>query len=289
MRSMLSILRIGLDQTAHPSDGLEPAQVVDRALAQRLDTVEQAVRVGVQLLCFPELCCMPWFLGGPDPRWREQAWDADGPQIARLRRTAGLHRCVVVFPFLERGPDDLPYSSAAVVDADGGLAAIVRRQHVPLDQRSQIAPGQGETPMIETSVARLGVVLGHDLHQPELARILGVAGAELILFPAATSTDRPRNLWEAEPLAVASQNACWVGACNRVGRETLRGTGGARVLDWAGGSYIADSRGRFLARASRDQATLIRADLPLSRLRSERQRSPPHNLRRPEIYSKLVE
>jgi beta-ureidopropionase len=286
---MLSILRIGLVQTAHPDPGLEPAQAVKLALTGTLDAIEQAVRVGVQLVCFPELSCMPWFLGGPDPRWLELAWDIDGPELARLRRTAGLHRCVVVLPFLERSSGGQLHSSAAVVDADGTLLSLVRRQHVPTDQRGHIDPGAGHMPLIDSTVGKLGVVLGHDLHQPEVARVLGLAGAELILFPAATTTDRPRVLWEAEPLAVASQNACWVAACNRVGRETLRGEGGARVLEWAGSSYIADARGRFLARASRDQTAMIRADLPVSRLRGDRDRNPPHILRRPHIYSELVD
>lgn len=286
---MLSILRIGLVQTAHAAQGDEPAEAVEQAMVSALASVEEAVRVGVQLLCFPELACMPWFLGGPDPRWLELAWETSGPELARLRRTAGLHRCVVVLPFLERSSDGLLHSSAAVVDSDGELAALVRRQHVPEGQRCHIAPGAGHMPVVDTAVGKLGVVLGYDLHQPEVARVLALAGAELILFPGATTTDRPRVLWEAEPLAVASQNACWVAACNRVGVETLRGEQGARVLEWAGGSYIADSRGRFLARASRDQTALIRADLPMSRARGVRERTPPHILRRPDIYSKLVD
>ncbi len=285
---MLSILRAGLVQTASPVGEGEPSELVAQALASHLDTIEQAVRVGVQLLCFPELCCLPWFLGGPDSRWLEQAWSPSGPELARVTRTAGLHRCVVVFPFLERSVAGPLHSSAAVIDADGTLLSVVRRQHVPEGERAHIAPGHGEMAALDTAAGRVGVALGHDLHLPEAARCLGLQGAELIFFPAAVTADRPRNLWEAEPLAVASQNGCWVGACNRVGRETLRGPQGTRVTEFAGSSYLADARGRFLARASRDQSATIRADLPMSRLRSERERHPPHRLRRPAIYGTLV-
>jgi len=286
---MLSILRIGLAQTACPPDDGAPGALVQRLLAARLDSIEHAVRVGVQLLCFPELCCMPWFLGGPDPRWLDQAWGTDSPEIARVRRTAGLHRCVVVFPYLERSSRGECHSSAAVIDADGALLGTIRRQHVPDGQRRHIAPGDGAMPVLDTAAGRVGVALGYDLHLPEVARCLGLQGAEIILFPAAVTTDRPRILWEAEPLSAAAQNACWVGACNRVGSETLRGPDGARVLDFAGSSYLADGRGRFLAKASRDQAASIRADLPHSRLQQERAKHSPTTLRRPSIYGTLVE
>ncbi len=285
---MLSILRIGLIQTASSDDAIEPAAQVEGALDGLLVTIEQAVRVGVQLVCLPELCCMPWFLGGPDSRWLELAWSLDGPSLKRVQRTAGLHRCVVVFPFLERGRGGALHSSAAVIDADGTLLGVARRQHVPEDQRAHIQRGDGAMEVYATMAGRVGVAVGHDLHMPEVARGLGLQGAELILFPAATTTDRPRALWEAEPLAVASQNGCWVGACNRVGRETLRGDAGARVLEFGGGSYLCDPRGRFQARASRDQPATIRADLPHSRLQEERRMDPPHDLRRPTIYGSLV-
>lgn len=286
---MLTILRIGLVQTTCPDPQGDPATIEQGCLADHLDTIEQAVRVGVQLLCFPELCCLPWFLGGPDDRWMAQAWRSDGPQLGRVRRTAGLHRCVVIFPFLECSSTGVLHSSAAMIDADGELLAVVRRQHVPQAERPHITPGDGTMPVVETAAGRVGVALGHDLHLPEVTRSLGLQGAELLLFPAASTNDWPRNLWEAEPLAAASQNGCWGGACNRVGSETLRGPSGARALTFAGGSYISDARGRFLAVASRDQPALIRADLPLSRLRDERERSPPHALRRPDTYGTLVD
>jgi beta-ureidopropionase len=284
---MISILRAGLVQTAAPRELDDPDGVIEASLRQRLEEIEQAVRVGVQLLCFPELCCMPWFLGSPDTRWLAHAWEHDHPALKRVQRTAGAHRCVVVFPFLERRGESL-HSSAAIIDADGTLRGLSRRLHVPKDQRGQIVGGPEAARVHDTDAGRIGIAVGHDLHLPEVARSLGLQGAEIILFPAATPTDRPRALWEAEPLAAASQNACWVGACNRVGSETLRGEPGARVLEFSGGSYLADSRGRFLARASRDQATAIRADLSLGRLRKERSKDPPHSLRRPDIYSGLV-
>jgi beta-ureidopropionase len=285
---MLTILRVGLSQTSLPAGAHEPDELVELALAARLREIEEAVRVGVQLLAFPELCCLPWFLGGPDERWLQRAWTADSPELGRVQRAAGLHRCVVVFPFLERAPGGRLHSSAAVIDANGALRCVVRRQHVPEPQRSHIVGGRGAFPVVDTAAGRIGVVLGSDLHHPEVGRILGLRGAELMLIPTGLTTDHPRALWEAEPLALAAQNRCWVGACNRVGSETLRGPEGARVREHAGGSYLADLRGRFHARASRDQPALIRADLPLGRLRRDRGKM-DDSPRRPGIYHALVE
>jgi beta-ureidopropionase len=286
---MVSILRIGLSQTAAPDPGLPPAEAMDQALAARLEEIERAARVGVQLLCFPELCCMPWFLGGPDNRWVQQAWAADGPQLQRVGRAAGLHRCVVVLPFLEQGPAGRLHSSAVVFDADGRLMAVIRRQHLQDAERVHISPGRGAFPVVQTAVGMVAVALGHDRHVPEVTRILGLRGAELMLFPAAVTTDHPVAIWEAEPLAVASQNGCWVGACNRVGAETLGGPDGAWSRSYSGGSYLADARGRFQARASRDREAIIRADLALGRLRASRAQELAHTGRRPDIYSALTE
>ncbi len=288
---MLSILRIGLAQTRHEPGPTEAPEALARAaLASRLDTLEQAARVGIQLLGFPELCCLPWFPGSPDERWMALARIPDEDAgLARVGRMAGLHRCVMVLPFLERASDGRAHSSAVVFDADGTRLGIVRRQHVTERESRHLVPGRGGLPVFDTTAGRLGVVLGHDRHLPEVARILGLRGAELILFLGADSTDRPRILQEAEPLAVAAQNSCWVGLVNRVGQETLRGSeGGAQVVDYAGGSFLADGRGRFHARASRDQPALVRADLPLGRLRRERQQQPPHALRRAGIYHPLT-
>ncbi len=287
---MISILRAGLHQVAVAcSPDADPAQVMAEGLQRSLVAVEQAVAVGVQLLCLPELCLLAWFPGGPDDRWLDLAEPLPGgPALERLQRSAGNHRCVLVVPLLERATDGRIHSSAAVIDADGSLTGVARRHHLlPAEQRQLQAADSGFT-VFDTTVARLGVVLGYDRHLPEVARIMGQQGAELILFPAAATDAHPRVLWEAEALAVAAQNHAWVGACNRVGIETLQGSdGAAQRLEFTGGSYLADPRGRFHARASRDRASTIRVDIALGRLRQERSRRPL--LRRPQLYGSLVE
>jgi N-carbamoylputrescine amidase len=285
---MPAILRLGLCQTACPvQPDLAPLDSQARVLAERLDQVEAAVRVGVQLLCFPELTALPFFPGGPDPRWRACAVPIEA--LAPVARAAGLHRCVLVFPFLELGHGDRVYSSTAVFDADGRTLGVARRQHVAPEEEADLAFGTGSLPVFDTTAARIGVVSGLDRHLPEVARILGLRGAELILFSAAATTDLPRVVWEAEPIAVAAQNLAWVAACNRVGVERLEGPGGTTLRQFAGGSFVADFRGRFHARASRDQPALVRVDIPLGRLRQERARSSPLALRRPGLYHTLVE
>ena len=285
---MPAILRLGLHQTAHLGQpGEAPRDSQARALAERLEQIEAAARVGVQLLVFPELTLLPFFPGGPDPRWRACALSVD--DLAPVGRAAGLHRCVLVLPFLEAGLGGRVYSSAAVFDADGRSLGVARRQHVAPDEQADLAPGTGSFPVFETAAGRIGVVPGLDRNLPEVARILGLRGAELILFPAAATTDLPRAIWEAEPIAVAAQNLAWVAACNRVGSERLEGPGGTTLRQFAGGSFVADPRGRFHARASRDQAALVRADVPLGRLRQARAQHLPQALRRPGLYQTLVE
>ncbi|MFH1464268.1 MAG: nitrilase-related carbon-nitrogen hydrolase [Pseudomonadota bacterium] len=285
---MPSILRLGLCQTACPvQPGEGPREVQARAMAARLEQVEAAVRVGVQLLCFPELSALPFFPGGPDRRWRECALPAEA--LAPVARAAGLHRCVLVYPFLELGHGERVYSSVAVFDADGRALGVTRRQHIAPGEEADLDPGTGSFPVFTTAAGLLGVVPGLDRNLPEVARILGLRGAELILFLAAATADLPRAVWEAEPIAVAAQNLLWVAACNRVGVERLEGPDGATHREFSGGSFVADPRGRFHAHASRDQAALVRADVPLGRLRQERAQHPPQALRRPGLYHFLVE
>ncbi len=289
---MISILRLGLvqgDCATLPADDAKEQSA--RLLESQLARVEEAVRVGVQLLCFGELFCHPYFPGAPGRAWLELAESVqDGPLARRLRDLARLHRIVIVAPFCERAKGDRCYSSAMVIERDGSLLGIARRHHVPRRERATLLAGDSDFPVFHSSLGRIGVVLGADRHVPEGPRILGLKGAELLFFPAAAA-EHPatQRMWDVEPLACAAQNLAYVAACNRAGREILAGArGGLLTRSYFGSSYVADWQGRMLARASRDRSELLWTDLDLGRLARTKKNNDLRQLRRPTTYGALT-
>jgi len=119
-----------------------------------------------------------------------------------------------------------------VLEADGTLAGTYRKMHVPQDpgyrEKYYFAPGdQGFRP-VATSVGRLGVMVCWDQWFPEAARLMALAGAELLLYPTAIGWDprddaaeraRQHEAWMVVQRGHAVANALPVAACNRVGHE----------------------------------------------------------------------
>ena len=290
---MISILRLGLVQgdcaTLPAHDAREQSA---RLLESQLARIDEAVRVGVQLLCFGELFSQPYFPAALGRSWLELAESAhDGPLARRLRDLARLHRIVIVAPFCERAAGGRCYSSAMVIESDGSLLGVTRRHHIPPEERATLLAGDSQFPVFETSLGRIGVILGADRHIPEGPRILGLKGAEVLLFPVAAAGDPAgQRMWDVEPLACGAQNLAYVAACNRAGREILPQAKGAQLArSYFGSSYVADWRGRLLARASKERGELLWTDLDLGRLRRLRKTNDPRPLRRPSTYQILTQ
>src|SRR5690606_23586630 len=131
-----------------------------------------------------------------------------GPSTERLGRLAAQHGVVIVASLFERRAAGLYHNTAVVLEADGSLAGKYRKMHIPDDpgfyEKFYFTPGDLGFEPIDTSVGRLGVLVCWDQWYPEAARLMALAGAELLLYPTAigwdpvdeqAEKDRQRDAW----------------------------------------------------------------------------------------------
>ena len=137
--------------------------------------------------------------------------------------------------------------------------------------------------MFETAVGTVGVYICYDRHFPEGWRALGLAGAEIVFNPSATSRGLSAYLWQLEQTSAAVANMYFVGAINRVGIEPLGDN------DFYGTSYFANPRGQFVDGTASDQTEeLVVRDLDLDEIEEVRSQWAFYRDRRPDLYGPLT-
>ena len=254
----------------------------DENIHRSVAGVRAAAARGANLVVLQELHATPYFCQTEDPGCFDLAEPVPGPStetFARLARELGV---VLVTSLFERRAPGLYHNTAAVLDADGSLAGIYRKMHIPDDpgyyEKFYFTPGDlGFTP-IDTRVGRLGVLVCWDQWYPEAARLMALAGAELLIYPTAIGYDpndpaderaRQRNAWITVQRGHAVANGVPVVSVNRVGFEPDPSGVGAGAEFW-GSSFVAGCQGELLAMAGEtDEEVLVVA---LDRDRSERVR-----------------
>ena len=254
----------------------------DENIHRSVAGVRAAAARGANLVVLQELHATPYFCQTEDPGCFDLAEPVPGPStetFARLARELGV---VLVTSLFERRAPGLYHNAAAVLDADGTLAGIYRKMHIPDDpgyyEKFYFTPGDlGFTP-IDTRVGRLGVLVCWDQWYPEAARLMALAGAELLIYPTAIGYDpndpaderaRQREAWITVQRGHAVANGVPVVSVNRVGFEPDPSGVGAGAQFW-GSSFVAGCQGELLAMAGEtDEEVLVVA---LDRDRSERVR-----------------
>jgi beta-ureidopropionase len=284
------VVRGGLIQVSTEGIPHDDLAVLKEALIERhIPFIEDAAARGVQILCLQELFTGPYFCAEQDARWYDLAEAVPGgPTIERMQELAARHRMVIVVPVYEEEMPGVYYNTAAVIDADGSYLGKYRKTHIPhcypaFWEKFYFKPGNLGYPVFDTAYARVGVYICYDRHFPEGARALGLAGAELVLIPSATTAGHSEYLWKLEQAAHAVANGYFVGTINRVGREAPWNFG-----EFYGTSYFCDPRGEILSEGSRDQSELVVADLDLDVIEEVRRQWQFYRDRRPETYGPLT-
>ena len=177
---------------------------------------------------------------------------------------------VLVVPWFEEAQTGVYYNTAAVIEADGTLLGNYRKTHIPhvgpcFWEKFYFKPGNLGYPVFDTSVGKIGLIICYDRHFPEVARQVGLKGAELVFNPSATVESLSKYLWELEQPAHAVANGYWIAAINRVGVEEPLST--ARFY---GSSYFCDPRGRIVAQASDSEDEVLVHDVDLDQIREVR-------------------
>ncbi|MGH9166280.1 MAG: nitrilase-related carbon-nitrogen hydrolase [Acidimicrobiia bacterium] len=249
----------------------------------------EAAGQGAQVMCFQELFYGPYFCQVQDNEHFSFAEPIpDGPTTRLMSEVAKETGMVLVVPMFEVERPGFYYNTAAVIDADGSYLGKYRKTHIPhvkgFWEKFYFRPGNTGWPVWQTEAGKIGVYICYDRHFPEGWRALGMAGAEIVFNPSATSRGLSAYLWKLEQPASAVANMYYIGAINRVGIEPLGDN------EFYGSSYFVDPRGQFVGDpASENDEELVVRDLDLDKITEVRQQWAFYRDRRPETYDILVE
>ncbi|TDK23324.1 carbon-nitrogen hydrolase [Luteimonas aestuarii] len=260
--------------------------------------VAEAAKAGARLVLLQELHNGAYFCQHESVGEFDLAEPIPGPSTERLSRLARQHGVVLVSSLFERRAAGLYHNTAVVFEADSSIAGKYRKMHIPDDpgfyEKFYFTPGDLGFEPIDTSVGRLGVLICWDQWYPEGARLMALAGAEVLLYPTAIGwdpddardeKDRQRDAWILSHRGHAVANGLPVLSCNRVGHEpSPLGTSG---IDFWGNSHVLGPQGEFIAQAG-GEPTILLAEIDLQRSEHVRRIWPFLRDRRIDAYGDLL-
>ena len=279
---MAEIIRAGLVQQAWAGDK-------DSMISNAVAAIGTAASAGARVVCLQELFYGPYFCQIQDADYYSYTEQIpDGPTTALMREVAARHGVVLIVPMYEEEQPGVYYNTAAVIDADGSYLGKYRKHHIPqvkgFWEKFYFRPGNLGYPVFDTAVGKVGVYICYDRHFPEGWRALGLAGAQIVFNPSATSRGLSQYIWRLEQPAAAVANEYFVGAINRVGVEPLGDN------DFYGQSYFVDPRGQLIGQAASESTDdVVVRDLDLGQLQEVRDLWAFYRDRRPDSYGPLVQ
>ncbi|MGN2251818.1 carbon-nitrogen hydrolase [Frateuria sp. GZRe12] len=269
-----------------------------------LDAIEAGLReaaaAGARLVLLQELHNGPYFCQRECVDEFELAETIPGPGTERIGKLAEELKLVVVASIFEKRATGLYHNTAVVFDRSAAIAGKYRKMHIPDDpafyEKFYFTPGDMGFEPIDTSVGRLGVLVCWDQWYPEAARMMALAGAQMLLYPTAigwdpndeqAEKDRQREAWVTVQRGHAIANGLPLLACNRTGYEPDPSGVGAGIQFW-GTSFVAGPQGEFLAKAGTDGRELLLVDIDLERSEHVRRIWPFLRDRRIDAYGDLL-
>jgi N-carbamoylputrescine amidase len=264
-----------------------------------LSLVQTAAGNGAELILLPELHDTLYFCQQASAEFFDWAEPMDGPTVKRLSQWAKQFECVLVGSIFEKRQKGLYHNTAVVLETDGSLAGCYRKMHIPDDpgyyEKYYFTPGDQGFKPVETSVGKLGVMVCWDQWFPEAARLMSLAGADLLLYPTAIGwapddddAEKTRQLqaWQTIQKSHSIANEVPVLVANRCGFEEDPGKQTAGIDFW-GNSFCTDCFGQSLASAG-TQSTVVEASLDLTESETVRQVWPFLRDRRIDAYNDLL-
>lgn len=268
-------------------------------LAVAIKGINQAADRGAELVLLQELHSHRYFCQTEGADNFDFAESIPGPTTLQLSDIARQRRIVIVASLFERRAPGLYHNTAVVIERDGAIAGCYRKMHIPDDpgyfEKYYFTPGDLGFKPIKTSVGNLGVLVCWDQWYPEAARLMALAGADLLLYPTAigwtkgeADDEKSRQLdaWITVQRGHAIANGLHLLACNRVGFEPDPANRLPGLKFW-GNSFIAGPQGELLVRAH-DKAEVIVLQIDLARNEVVRRNWPFLRDRRIDSYDNLT-
>ena len=281
--------RVGLVQMAVSA---RPDENVEKAAAR----VREASALGAEVVCLPELYRTPYPCQKEDHAHFALAETVPGPSTEAFSRIAKEKGVAVVVPVFERRAPGVYHNSAVVLDADGTVAGLYRKMHVPDDplyyEKFYFAPGDLGFRAFDLRPGRIGTLICWDQWYPEGARLTALQGAAVLFYPTAIGWHpaekaehgaAQRSAWQTIQRSHAIANGVYVAVVNRVGHE--RPAAGGDGIEFWGSSFLVDPFGVVVAEAPVEREQILVGEVSLPRIDQVRTHWPFLRDRRVDAYA----
>ncbi|MFA5017274.1 MULTISPECIES: carbon-nitrogen hydrolase [Methylobacter] len=261
--------------------------------------IHEAAANNADLVVLPELHLGPYFCQSEDYNNYNLAQPIPGPTTEILSGVAKELGIVIVSTIFEKRAPGLYHNTAVVFDKDGSIAGKYRKMHIPDDpgfyEKYYFTPGDLGFKPIETSIGKLGVLVCWDQWYPEAARLMALAGAELLIYPTAIGWDpedspeeqqRQLDAWITIQRSHAVANGIPVISCNRIGFELAPNS--TTGINFWGNSFIAGPQGDIITSANDSETKLLSCTIDRARAERVRQVWPFLRDRRIDEYGDLT-
>ena len=280
-------VKVGLVQM---SCSAEPKQ----NMAKAMKGIKEAAAKGANIVCLQELFLSLYFCVREDYEPFKLAEAIPGPSTNELSAVAKELNVVIIASLFEKRAEGIYHNTAAVVDADGTYLGKYRKMHIPDDpsyyEKFYFTPGDLGFKSFQTKFGRLGVLICWDQWYPEAARLIALSGAEILFYPTAIGwadgenlkvTEEQHSAWETIQRSHAIANGIPVVSVNRIGKE-------GNQTFW-GGSFVANTQGEIIFKASHDKEETAVVDIDCSRSNITRMHWPFLRDRRIDAYENLLQ
>lgn len=262
--------------------------------------IRQAAEQGTELVVLQELHNSLYFCQEEDTNIFDLAETIPGPSTDEFGALAKELNVVIVLSLFERRAPGLYHNTAVVIEKDGSIAGKYRKMHIPDDpayyEKFYFTPGDLGFKPIQTSVGKLGVLVCWDQWYPEAARLMAMAGADMLIYPTAigwesTDTEDEKNrqlgAWVISQRGHAVANGLHVVSVNRTGYESDP-SGQTNGITFWGNSFVAGPQGEILWQASSDKEEVQIVEIDLKRSEQVRRWWPFFRDRRIDAFDDIT-
>jgi len=287
------MLKTGLIQQANSSDFAANKTKLASGIAW-------CAQNGAKLIVLQELHNSLYFCQTENTTLFDLAETIPGSSTVFYSHLAKKYEVVLVTSLFEKRSAGLYHNTAVVFEKDGSIAGKYRKMHIPDDpayyEKFYFTPGDIGFEPIQTSVGKLGVLVCWDQWYPEAARLMALAGAEILIYPTAIgyeSSDpddekkRQLEAWMISQRGHAVANGIPVIAVNRTGFEADP-SGQTNGITFWGNSFVAGPQGELLAVAPESEDANLIVEIDLQRSESVRRWWPFLRDRRIDAYGDLT-
>lgn len=267
------MFKIGLCQMKGSFDKRESMKTAERF-------IREAANNGAEVISLPEMWNCPY----SNDYFREYAEKANGETVSFLSDLASKLGIYLIGGSIPELDDDKVYNTSFSFDRSGNMIGRHRKVHLfDIDVKGGIRFMESDTltagrdlTVIETEFCKIGVAICYDVRFPEWFRKMALAGAKLIILPAAFNLTTGPAHWDLTMRARALDNQVYF-AANSPARDE------EGPYQAYGGSCIATPWGEFISHADEAEC-IVYGDIDLDYVSDIRQQLPLLKHRREELY-----